>query len=70
MSSDFTWKDWCEKLPTQLNQTVGMLRVPIEKLFIIAEAIFNSMISCVYPQPVFEKEELKAETLSTENRQI
>ena len=45
-------------------------RVPIEKLIIIAEAIFNNMISCVYPQPVFEKEELKAETLSTENRQI
>ena len=75
ISSDFTWKDCCEKLATQLNQTVGMLRrmrnrVPIEKLFIIAEAIFNSMISCVYPQPVFEKEELKAETPPTENRQI
>ena len=70
-----TWQDCCEKLATQLNQTVGMLRrmrnrVPIEKLIIIAEAIFNNMISCMYPQPVFEKEELKAETLSTENRQI
>ena len=70
ISSDFTWRHLCEKLASQLNQKVGLLRrmtnrIPIEKTLIVAEAIFNSKIrygSCVYLQPVLEKEELKAGT--------
>ena len=68
----------CEKLSVQLNQRVGLLRrmkqiIPVDKLLIIAQAILNSKIfygSCVYLQPVFEKEELKTEYLSAEARKL
>ena len=78
ISSDFNWKAHCEKLASQLNQKVGLLRrmkhrISTDKLLMIAETIFNSEIrygSSVYLQPVFEKEELKAETLSVETRQL
>ena len=78
ISSDFTWKIHCDKLATQLNQKVGLLRrmkqrLPTEKLLLIAEAIFNSKVrygSCVYIQPVFEKEDLKAGKTTAEINQL
>ena len=48
-------------------------RVPIEKLLLIAQAILNSKIyygSSVYLQPIFEKEDIKAEFLPTETRKL
>ena len=78
IASDFTWKIHCEKLAAQLNQRVGLLRrmrfrIPVEKLLIIAEALFNSKVrygSCVYLQPVFEKEDLKAKKTHAETEKL
>ena len=48
-------------------------RIPVEKLLIIAEALFNSKVrygSCVYLQPVFEKEDLKAKKTHAETEKL
>ena len=76
IASDFNWKTHCEKLASQLNQRVGMLgrmrfRLPVDKLLMVAEAIFNSKIryGCsVYLQPIFEKEDLKARKITPETK--
>ena len=76
IASDFNWKTHCEKFASQLNQTVGMLgrmrfRLPVDKLLMVAEAIFNSKIryGCsVYLQPIFEREDLKARKITPETK--
>ena len=78
ISSDFNWKVHYEKLASQLNQKVGLLRrmryrIPTEKLVMIAEAIVNSKIrygSSVYLQPVFEEEDLKQRKIFPETNKI
>ena len=78
ISSNFNWKTHCEKLASQLNQKVGLLRrmshrIPTDKVLIVAEAIFNSKVrygSCVYLEPTFEKEDLKAGKLSPETHKL
>ena len=48
-------------------------RVPKEKLIMIAEGIFNSVIRygiTVYLNPIYEKEDLKARKLSGNTREI
>ena len=45
------------------------LTLPADKLYIIADAIFNSVIRygiVVYQVPMYEKEDLKARKLSSE----
>ena len=78
ISSDFNWKVHCEKLASQLNQKVGLLRrmrhrVPTKEILIIAEAIFNSKIryGCsVYLHPIFEKEDIKQRKLTSEGYKL
>ena len=78
ISSNFNWKIHCEKLASQLNQKVGLLRrmkhrLPISSLLIIAEAIFNSKIrygSSVYLQPIFETEDIKARKITAETHKL
>ena len=48
-------------------------RIPIDKLLLIAEAIFNSKVRygcCVYLQPIFEKEDLKARKITSETNKL
>ena len=57
-----------------MQQRIGILRrmkhkIPTDKLIIIAEAIFNSVIRygiAVYLVPTYDKEDLKARKLSSE----
>ena len=76
IASDFNWKTHCEKFASQLYQRVGMLgrmrfRLPVDKLLMVAEAIFNSKIryGCsVYLQPIFEKKDNKARNITPETK--
>ena len=61
-----------EKLSIDLSKRIGLLkriknRVPRNKIFIIAEAIFNSKIRygiTVYLTPTYEEEDLKVNKLA------
>ena len=68
INSNLDWKTHVEKISPVLKSRIGLLKrlsykVPRDKLFIIAEAIFNSKIRygiSVYLKPTFEEEELKS----------
>ena len=72
LNSDFEWNTHVDKISIDLKKRIGFLkriksRVPINKLTIIAEAIFSSKIKyviTVYLNPVFEEEDLKIKRLS------
>ena len=77
LNSDFNWNTHVEKISIDLKKRIGLLRrirnrIPVNKLVIIAEAIFNSKIRygiSVYLNPIFDEEELKMEKLS-KNTQV
>ena len=72
INSDFKWHDHVNKISIELKQRLGLLRrikqrIPVNKLIIVAEAIFNSKIRygiAVYLKPIYEKEDLKGDILS------
>ena len=68
VSANLDWKVHIDKLSSELRARIGILRrlyhkLPRDKLFIVAEAIFNSKIRygiAVYLKPTFEEEEIKS----------
>ena len=78
INSDFTWKTHIDEISKELRHKIGLLkrikkRIPINKVILIAEAIFNSKIRygiSVYLTPVFEEEDLKWKTLSAGTRSL
>ena len=67
INSDFEWSNHVEKICIELKKRIGILRriknrVPRDKLIMISEAIFNSLIRygvAVYLNPVYDEEDLK-----------
>ena len=67
VSNEFNWKLHVDKLMTELNKKIGLIRrirnrVPRRKLIMIAEAIFSSKIRygiALYLNPVSDPEDLK-----------
>ena len=65
------WSTHIDKLSIELKKRIGLLRrirmrIPREKLVIIAEAIFNSLLRygvAVFLKPVYDKEDLNMEKL-------
>ena len=78
ISSDLNWKVHVEKLGCELKSRIAILKrlrckVPLNKLLIIGEAIFNSKIRygiSVYLKPVFEVEDLKRGYMRPETKQL
>ena len=74
INADFKWNSHIDEVCSVLRKRIGILKrmiykIPIEKLIIIAEAIFNSVIRygiAVYLVPTYDKEDLKARKLSSE----
>ena len=72
INADFVWTTHIDKLSIVLKQRIGLLkrikmRIPKEKVVIIAEAIFNSLLRygvAVFLKPVYDEEDLKMEKLS------
>ena len=72
LNSDFGWNTHVDKISIELKKRIGLLRriknrVPQNKLVIIANAIFNSIIRygiAVYLKPVFDEEDVKEKKLS------
>ena len=72
INSDFEWSNHIDKVCIELKKRIGILnriknRVPREKLIMISEAIFNSLIRygvSVYLNPVFDEEDLKLKRMS------
>ena len=71
INSDFNWSTHIEKISIELKKRTGLLRrirnrIPKEKIVMIAEAIFNSLIRygvAVYLNPVYDEEDLKLKRL-------
>merc|ERR1739846_15980 len=69
INADFGWSTHVDQLSIELKKRIGLLRrirkrVPKEKIVIIAEAIFNSIIrygAAVYLKPIYDKEDLNME---------
>ena len=69
INADFGWSTHIDQLSIELKKRIGLLRrirkrVPKEKIVIIAEAIFNSLIrygAAVYLKPIYDKEDLNME---------
>ena len=74
INADFKWNSHIDEISKVLRQRIGQLKrikqkIPQDKLIIIAEAIFNSIIRygiAVYLIPTYEKEELKARKLNSD----
>ena len=74
INADLKWDTHIKEISSELKKRMGILRrikqkVPEDKLIIIADAIFNSIIRygiAVYLVPTYEKEDLKARKLSSE----
>ncbi len=72
INADFVWSTHIDKLRIELKKRTGLLRriqkrVPKEKIVIIAEAIFNSLLRygvAVFLKPVYDKEDLKMKKLT------
>jgi hypothetical protein len=66
INADFVWSTHIDKLSIELKKRIGLLRrikkrVPKEKIVIIAEAIFNSLLRygvAVFLKPVYDKVEI------------
>ena len=71
INADFLWKTHIDELSIELKKRTGILRrirnrVPKEKINMIAEAIFNSMLRygvAVFLKPVYDGEDLKSRKL-------
>ena len=71
INDNLDWKSNIEEISKKLKQRIGLFcrirkRVPKNKLIIIAECIFNSVLRygiAVYTNPVFDKEDLKSRKL-------
>ena len=71
INADFVWSTHVDKISIELKKRIGLLkrikrRVPKEKIVMIAEAIFNSLIRygvAVFLKPVYDEEDLKMEKL-------
>ena len=71
INAEFVWSTHIDKLSIELKKRTGLLRriqkrVPKEKIVIIAEAIFNSLLRygvAVFLKPVYDKEDLKMKKL-------
>ena len=71
INADFVWSTHIDKLSIELKKRTGLLRriqkrVPKEKIVIIAEAIFNSLLRygvAVFLKPVYDKEDLNMKKL-------
>merc|ERR1711971_1313977 len=69
INADFGWSTHIDYLSIELKKRIGVLRrikkrVPKEKIVIIAEAIFNSLLRygvAVFLRPIYEKEDLNME---------
>ena len=69
INADFGWSTHIDQLSIELKKRIGVLRrirkrVPKEKIVIIAEAIFNSLLRygvAVFLKPIFDKEDLNME---------
>ena len=69
INADFGWSTHIDHLSIELKKRIGVLRrikkrVPKEKIVIIAEAIFNSLLRygvAVFLKPIYEKEDLNME---------
>ena len=69
INADFGWSTHVDQLSIELKKRIGLLRrikkrVPREKIVIIAEAIFNSLLRygvAVFLKPVYDKEDLNME---------
>ena len=69
INADFGWSTHIDYLSIELKKRIGVLRrikkrVPKEKIIIIAEAIFNSLLRygvAVFLKPIYEKEDLNME---------
>jgi len=69
INADFGWSTHIDHLSIELKKRIGLLRrikkrVPKEKIVIIAEAIFNSLLRygvAVFLKPIYEKEDLNME---------
>ena len=74
INADFKWNSHIDEVCSVLRKRIGILKrmkhkIPTDKLIIIAEAIFNSVIRygiAVYLVPTYDKEDLKARKLSSE----
>jgi hypothetical protein len=71
INADFVWTTHIDKLSIELKKRIGLLRrikkrVPKEKIAIIAEAIFNSLLRygvAVFLKPVYDEEDLNMKKL-------
>ena len=71
INSDFVWSTHIDKLSIELKKRIGLLRriryrVTKEKINMIAEAIFNSLLRygvAVFLKPVYDEEDLKCRKL-------
>ena len=74
INADLKWNTHIDEISSELKKRIGILKrikekVPADKLSIMADAIFNSVIRygiAVYLVPTYEKEDLKARKLSSE----
>ena len=74
INADLKWNSHIDEISSELRKRIGILKrikqkIPADKLPIIADAIFNSVIRyeiAVYLLPIYEKEDLKARKLSSE----
>ena len=78
INADLKWNSHIDEISSVLRKRIGILKrikqkVPADKLIIIADAIFNSVIRygiAVYLLPTYEKEDLKARKLSSETESL
>ena len=74
INADLKWNTHIDEISSELKKRIGILKrikekVPADKISIMADAIFNSVIRygiAVYLVPTYEKEDLKARKLSSE----
>ena len=74
INADLKWDTHIDEICSVLRKRIGILKrikqkIPTDKLIIIADAIFNSVIRygiAVYLVPTYDKEDLKARKLSSE----
>ena len=67
INADFGWSTHIDQLSIELKKRIGLLRrirkrVPREKIVIIAEAIFNSLLRygvAVFLKPIYDKENME-----------
>ena len=72
INADLKWNTHIDEITSELRKRIKQ-KIPADKLTIIADAIFNSVIRygiAVYLVPTYEKEELKARKLPSETNSL